>query len=46
MAGLALALEKHGRMDLADVIEPARRLAAEGFLVTRAIRAESARVGG
>jgi gamma-glutamyltranspeptidase/glutathione hydrolase len=34
VAGLALALEKYGTMDLARVIEPARRLAAEGFVVT------------
>lgn len=36
VAGLALALEKFGTMDLARVIEPARRLAAEGFVVTPA----------
>lgn len=36
VAGLVLVLEKYGSMDLARVIEPARRLAAEGFLVTPA----------
>lgn len=35
VAGLALVLERFGTMDLADVIEPARQLAAEGFVVTR-----------
>ncbi len=32
IAGLALALEKYGTMKWHDVIEPARRLAAEGFV--------------
>ena len=32
-AGMALALEKYGRLKWATVIEPARRLAAEGFPV-------------
>lgn len=36
VAGLILALEKYGTMDLARVIEPARRLAADGFEVTPA----------
>src|SRR6266850_287164 len=31
VAGLSLALERHGKLKWADVIEPARRLAAEGF---------------
>jgi gamma-glutamyltranspeptidase/glutathione hydrolase len=35
VAGLAHVLKGYGTMDLADVIEPARRLAAEGFRVTR-----------
>lgn len=34
VAGLALALERFGRLDLATVMEPAIRLAAEGFPVT------------
>lgn len=33
VAGLSLALEKYGRLKWATVIEPARRLAAEGFPV-------------
>jgi gamma-glutamyltranspeptidase/glutathione hydrolase len=33
VAGLSLALKRHGKMRWADVIEPARRLAAEGFIV-------------
>jgi gamma-glutamyltranspeptidase/glutathione hydrolase len=32
-AGLALALEKYGTMKWADLVEPARRLAAEGYQV-------------
>jgi gamma-glutamyltranspeptidase / glutathione hydrolase len=35
VAGLAYALEKYGTMKWADVAEPARRLAAEGFAVWR-----------
>jgi len=35
VAGLALALEKHGTRKWRDLVEPARRLAAEGFPVTR-----------
>src|SRR6267142_4732973 len=31
VAGLALALQRHGKLKWSDVIEPARRLAAEGF---------------
>ena len=31
IAGLSLALERHGKLKWADVIEPARRLAADGF---------------
>ena len=35
VAGMALALEKFGRLKWRDVVEPARRLAAEGFPVSR-----------
>jgi gamma-glutamyltranspeptidase/glutathione hydrolase len=31
VAGLSLALERHGKLKWADVIEPARKLAADGF---------------
>ncbi|HKS42425.1 MAG TPA: gamma-glutamyltransferase, partial [Blastocatellia bacterium] len=45
VAGLALALERHGKLKWADVIEPARKLAADGFDVTyhlsRSLRASS-----
>jgi gamma-glutamyltranspeptidase/glutathione hydrolase len=45
VAGLALALQRHGKLKWADVIEPARRLAAEGFEVpfhvARSLRASS-----
>ncbi len=34
IAGLALALEKYGTMKWKDVIEPARKLAEEGFILT------------
>lgn len=34
VAGLALALKKYGTMKWAEVIEPARRLAADGFVVS------------
>lgn len=34
VAGLALALEKYGTMSLAQVIEPAVKLAEEGFVVS------------
>src|SRR4029453_4877656 len=34
VAGLALALEKYGTMKWRDVIEPARRRAAEGYVFT------------
>lgn len=37
VAGFALALEKFGSMKWADVVEPARRLASEGFPVSRAL---------
>lgn len=37
VAGLALALEKYGTMRWNEVIEPARRLAAEGFLVSETL---------
>ncbi|HXG66671.1 MAG TPA: gamma-glutamyltransferase, partial [Blastocatellia bacterium] len=33
VAGFDLALRRHGKLKWADVIEPARRLAAEGFTV-------------
>jgi gamma-glutamyltranspeptidase/glutathione hydrolase len=31
IAGLSLALKRHGKLKWADVVEPARRLAADGF---------------
>jgi gamma-glutamyltranspeptidase/glutathione hydrolase len=31
VAGLALALSRHGKLKWSDVVEPARKLAAEGF---------------
>lgn len=34
VAGLKLAHERHGKLKWADVVEPARRLAAEGFVVS------------
>jgi gamma-glutamyltranspeptidase/glutathione hydrolase len=34
VAGLALALERHGKLKWGDVVEPARKLAAEGFEVS------------
>jgi gamma-glutamyltranspeptidase/glutathione hydrolase len=34
VAGLVRALERFGAMDLADVVEPARQLATEGFVIT------------
>jgi gamma-glutamyltranspeptidase/glutathione hydrolase len=34
VAGLALALSRHGRMKWADLVEPARKLAAEGFILS------------
>jgi gamma-glutamyltranspeptidase/glutathione hydrolase len=34
VAGLALALHRHGRMKWADLVEPARKLAAEGFILS------------
>ncbi len=36
VAGFALALERHGKLKWADTVEPARRLAAEGFVVNYA----------
>ena len=33
VAGLSMALKRHGKLSWADCIEPARRLAAEGFIV-------------
>jgi gamma-glutamyltranspeptidase/glutathione hydrolase len=35
VAGLALALKRHGKLRWADVVEPARRLAAEGYILNR-----------
>lgn len=34
VAGMALALEKYGKLKWRDVVEPARKLAADGFLVS------------
>src|SRR4030095_15619578 len=34
VAGLALALKRHGKMRWADLVEPSRKLAAEGFPIT------------
>lgn len=45
VAGLLLALETYGRLDLEEVIEPARRLAAEGFEMSEAM-ARKLRVHG
>src|SRR5262245_37136214 len=33
VAGLSLALKRHGKLMWADVVEPARKLAAEGFSI-------------
>jgi len=45
IAGLALAHKRHGKLKWADVVEPARKLAAEGFAVNyhlaRSLRSES-----
>ncbi|MDQ3280034.1 MAG: gamma-glutamyltransferase [Acidobacteriota bacterium] len=45
VAGLALAHKRHGRLKWADVVEPARKLAAEGFPVNyhlaRSLRLQS-----
>jgi gamma-glutamyltranspeptidase / glutathione hydrolase len=45
VAGLALAHKRHGKMKWEDLVEPARRLAAEGFEVNqhlaRSLRSES-----
>src|ERR1019366_3002096 len=37
VAGLVLAHKRHGSMKWADLVEPARRLAAEGFRVDYAL---------
>ena len=34
VAGLSLAQKRHGKLSWADVVEPARKLAAEGFPIT------------
>jgi gamma-glutamyltranspeptidase / glutathione hydrolase len=34
VAGLSLALQRHGKLKWTDVIEPARKLAAEGFIMS------------
>ena len=34
IAGLSLALKRHGKLNWTDVVEPARKLAAEGFPIT------------
>jgi gamma-glutamyltranspeptidase/glutathione hydrolase len=34
VAGLSLALQRHGKLKWADVIEPARKLASEGFTMS------------
>ena len=34
VAGLSLALKRHGKLKWTDVIEPARKLAADGFTIT------------
>lgn len=34
VAGLSLALKRHGKLKWGDVVEPARKLAAEGFTIT------------
>jgi gamma-glutamyltranspeptidase / glutathione hydrolase len=48
IAGLSLALEKYGTMKWQDVVEPARKLAAEGFTVSyslaRSLHKESDRL--
>jgi len=33
VAGLSLAIERHGKLKWGDVVEPSRKLAAEGFVV-------------
>ena len=37
VAGFALAQRKYGKLRWRDVVEPARRLAADGFVVSRAL---------
>jgi len=45
VAGFALAHQRHGKLQWADLVEPARRLAAEGFEVdhrlSRSLRSET-----
>lgn len=47
VAGLALAHKRHGKLKWEDVVEPARKLAAEGFVVNfhlaRSLRSQSTR---
>jgi gamma-glutamyltranspeptidase/glutathione hydrolase len=47
VAGLRLAHQRHGKLPWADLVEPARRIAAEGFTVTysleRSLRFEKSR---
>lgn len=49
VAGLSLALEKHGTMSLAEVLAPAILLAEEGFVIThdleRVLKALNERIG-
>ncbi|HEU4520379.1 MAG TPA: gamma-glutamyltransferase [Thermoanaerobaculia bacterium] len=45
VAGMALAHKRHGKLPWADLVEPARKLAADGFIVShhlaKSLRAES-----
>jgi len=46
VAGLVHVLKRFGTMDLADVIEPARQLAAEGFMVTQPFKTSLRKYAG